>query len=70
MLNSSKNTFRVPTVAQQVRNPTSIREDVGSIPGLAQWAKDLALLQAAAWVTDVAQICCCYGCGIGWQLQL
>ena len=25
----------VPLVAQQVKNPTSIRENVGSIPGLA-----------------------------------
>ena len=28
--------------------------DVGSIPGLAQWVKDLALLQAVVSVTDAA----------------
>ena len=32
-------THGVPIVAQQAKNPTSIQEDVGSIPGLAQWIK-------------------------------
>ena len=34
----------VSTVAQQVKNPPRIHEDADSIPGLAQWVKDLALL--------------------------
>ena len=33
----------VPIVAQWLTNPTRSREDMGSIPGLVQWVKDLAL---------------------------
>ena len=35
----------VPTVAHRVNNPTSIYKDVGSIPVLTHWVKDLTLPQ-------------------------
>ena len=36
-------------MALQVKNWTSIREDADSIPGLAQWVKDLAWLWLWLW---------------------
>ena len=32
-------------MARQVKSPTSVHEEAGLIPGLAQWVEDLVLLQ-------------------------
>ena len=41
-----KQTYAVLIAAQRVENLTSIHDDVALIPGLTQWVKDTALLQA------------------------
>ena len=45
---SQSRSFGIPVVAQWIKNPTSIYEDAGLIPDLAQCVKNPALLQAKA----------------------
>lgn len=50
-------------------NLTSMH-DVGLIPGLSKWVKELALLQAAVYFTGLSRILHCCGCVVGQQPQL
>ena len=38
----------VPIAAQQIKNQTSIHENVGLVPGLAWWVGDPTVMEAAA----------------------
>ena len=62
--------FRDFTGLSGLRTQHSVHEDVGLIPGLTQYVKDLVLPQVVAQVSDVAQVPHCSGCGIGLKLQL
>ena len=52
------------------RTQRCLREDAGSIPGLAQGVKELPLPQAARKVTDANGIQHCRGWDTGLQLHL
>ena len=57
LTSNQKSTCTIPVVSQWVKNPTSICEDEGSIPDLAQGVKYPALLQASAQVAHMFRSC-------------
>ena len=61
--------YGVPIVAQWVRNPTSIYEETGSIPGFTQWLR-IRHCRELVEATDVVWILHGYGYDVGLQLQL
>ena len=61
---------KVPTVALWVKDLIFSLWGCRFDPWPHSILKDLAVWQALASITDVAQIQCCCGCGIGLQLQL
>ena len=58
MLKTPRNS-EVLIVVQWVRNPTSIHEDVGSIPDLAQWVKGSGVAMSSGVVHrhDLDPVC-------------